>query len=243
MLDRPDIPLLPHPYWTGLRAASSSVLAYVLFVSYIGIGALAHDFGFSFLWAVLSTIFVWAGPAQVILISVLGNGGTPVEAGIAVALSGVRLLPMVVSVLPVLRASSAKTYKLVLPAHFIAVSMWVESLRLSPKVAREQRVTFANGLGTGLMISALSATAIGYFLAAELPLLLTAAMLFLTPMSFLVSVSRNSKLMVERLALLFGLIIAPILTWYDIGLDLLWTGIAGGTAAFLIHRIRARALA
>jgi len=240
MLDRPDIPLLPHPYWSGLRAAATSVLGYVLFATYIGIGALAHDFGFSFFWAVLSTLLVWAGPAQVILISALGNGSTAIEAAVAVGLSGVRLLPMVVSLLPLLRNATSKSWRLITPTHFVAVSMWVESLRLLPKVARAQRVAFANGLGSGLMGSATLATGIGFFLAAKLPPILTAAMLFLTPMTFLVSVARNSQILAERLALIFGLVIAPVLAWFLIDLDLLWTGIVGGTLAYAIDRWQGR---
>ena len=50
-------------FLTGLRAAVTSVFVLVLFGTYIGIGALAHDFGFSVLWVVLSTLLVWAAPA------------------------------------------------------------------------------------------------------------------------------------------------------------------------------------
>jgi len=45
------------------------VLTLVLFATYIGIGALAHDTHFSLAWAMASTAFVWAGPAQIILIT------------------------------------------------------------------------------------------------------------------------------------------------------------------------------
>ena len=48
-------------------------------------------------------MLVWAAPAQVILISALGAGAPPFEAGLAVTLSAIRLLPMVVALLPLLR--------------------------------------------------------------------------------------------------------------------------------------------
>jgi hypothetical protein len=38
--------------------------------------ALAHDFGLSPLWFALSTVLVWAAPAQVILIAVIGAAQT-----------------------------------------------------------------------------------------------------------------------------------------------------------------------
>jgi predicted branched-subunit amino acid permease len=222
----------------GFAASGGSVYLYVLFGTFIGIGALGHDFGFSLFWMLLSTLLVWAAPAQVILISALGTGTGPVEAAIAVALSGVRLLPMVVALLPMLRTENTRTRELVLPAHFTAISMWVENLRLLPGVPREQRVAFSNGLSCGLVLSAALATAIGFYLAGNLPPLYAAALLFLTPLSFTLSLVRNSILLADRLAFAFGLVLAPILAALNVGLDLLWSGIAGGTLAYGIYRLR-----
>jgi predicted branched-subunit amino acid permease len=235
----PDFASNTDAWLGGLRHAWLSVFAYVLFGTYIGIGALAHDYGFSLLWVVLSTILIWAGPAQVILISALGGGATLIEAALAVGLSGMRLLPMVVALLPVLKAPDTRPRDLIVPAHFTAVSMWVESMRLAPQLPAERRIAFCNGLGVGYILSALIATVAGFYLAAKLPPLLTAGLLFLTPMSFLVSIARNSVLLVDRLALLLGLLIGPALAFAQVGLDILWTGIAGGTIAYAIHRIRA----
>jgi predicted branched-subunit amino acid permease len=222
----------------GVRSAWLSIFAYVLFGTYIGIGALAYDFNFSLTWVTLSTLLVWAGPAQVILISTLGGGAQLIEVAIAVGLSGVRLLPMVVALMPVLRGPNTKAYRLLLPAHFTAVSMWVESMRLAPQIAVERRIPFVNGIATGYLMSSVIATVLGYYLAARLPTLFTAALLFLTPISFLVSIVRNSNLLVDRLALIFGLVLGPVLAYRNIELDVMWAGIAGGTIAYLAHRVR-----
>jgi predicted branched-subunit amino acid permease len=90
-------------FFAGFRAAWRSVLAYVVIATYVGIGALTHDFGFGLGWAVASTALVWAGPAQVILVSALGAGVAPVETALAVGVSSARLLPMVISLLPLIR--------------------------------------------------------------------------------------------------------------------------------------------
>jgi predicted branched-subunit amino acid permease len=222
----------------GFRSAWLSVFAYVLFGTYIGIGALAYDFNFSLAWVTLSTLLVWAGPAQVILISTLGGGAQLIEVAVAVGLSGVRLLPMVVSLMPILRGPQTRTFQLLLPAHLTAVSMWVESMRLAPLMPVERRIPFCNGIATGYMMSAVIATVAGYYLAARLPPLMTAALLFLTPMSFLVSIARNSKMLVDRLALILGLVLGPILAYRNVELDVMWAGIAGGTIAYMAHRFR-----
>ncbi len=222
----------------GLVAAARSVFAYVLFATYVGIGALGHDFGFSLLWTAASTILVWAGPAQVILISTLGAGGALIETAVAVALSGVRLLPMVASLLPMLKGPATRLRSLILPAHFTAVSMWIESFRLIPSIPRDHRIAFCNGLGCGLLIAAMIGTVTGFYLAGSLPQLLSAALLFLTPLSFFYSTVRNSRELVDVLAFVLGAATWPLLAAFEIGLDLLWSGLIGGSVAYAIHQLR-----
>ena len=229
-------------FFAGMRASFKSVFTLVLIGTYVGIAALAHDYGFSLPWVIVSTVLVWAGPAQVIMISALGSGATLFEVGLAVGLSGVRFLPMVVALVPLVRGSKTRVRDLLLPAHLTAASMWVEAFRLMPQVPRDNRVAFCNGLGLGFMLSGHIGTLIGYFLAASLPPLLTAATLFITPMSFLVSNARNARVLVDRLALALGLVVCPLLAYAQIGLDLMWTGIIAGSTAYGVHRLaRARA--
>jgi predicted branched-subunit amino acid permease len=222
----------------GMRAAWTSVFSLVLIGTYIGIGALAHDYGFSLLWVLLSTLLVWVGPGQVILISALGTGAAHVEVALTVGLSSTRLLPMVVTLLPLLKGPTTRERELILPAHLTAVSMWVEALRLLPALPREERIPFCNGLASGFMVSAHAGTLVGFYLVGSLPWLLTAALLFLTPMSFLCSTTRNAQLLADRLALGLGLALGPFLAWTQIGLDLLWTGIVAGSLGYGIHRLR-----
>lgn len=225
-------------FFGGVKSALTSVFFLVLAGTYVGMGALAHDFGFSSWWLALSTVLVWAAPAQVILISALGAGSALIEAALAVSLSAIRLFPMVVALLPRLRGEGTRLRALLLPAHFTSVSMWVESIRLLPGVPRERRIAFCNGLSVGYMSTAASFGFVGYYLAAELPPLLAGALLFLTPMSFLLSTARNAKAMMDKLALALGLLLGTILTATHVQLDLMWTGIGGGTLAYVVHRLR-----
>ena len=241
-----SMPLQPAPpqstaraFLSGVMAAWTSVFALVLTGSYIGIGALAHEFGFSIGWMVASTLLVWAAPAQVILVSALGAGATLIEVALAITLSSVRLLPMVVALLPLIKTEHTRQRDLILPAHFTNISMWVESLRLLPQVPRVNRLAYCNGIGAGFMAVAMAASAAGYTLAGGLPLSLAAMLLFLTPMSFLVSVIRNSRLLVDRLAFAVGFAVGPLLTWGKVDLALLWTGMIGGTVAYAAARLYA----
>jgi predicted branched-subunit amino acid permease len=225
-------------FFSGVKTALMSVFALVLAGTYIGIGALTHDFGLSSWWLAISTILVWAAPAQVILITTVTTGAALFEIALAVTLSAVRLFPMVVALMPVLRGPTTRLRDLLLPTHFTAVSMWVESLRLLPSMEHQWRIPFCNGMSAGYMTTATAFGFVGFYLAAGLPPLLAGALLFLTPMSFLMSTARNARMMVDKLGLVFGLVIGPLLTVLDVGLDLMWTGLVGGTLAYLVHRIR-----
>jgi predicted branched-subunit amino acid permease len=222
----------------GVRAGLTSVFALVLVGSYLSIGALAHDLGFPPAWAVLTTLLIWAAPAQVILISALGAGSAPPEVALAVGLSSMRLLPMVVALLPLVKTPTTRTRDVTVLAHFTAISMWIEALRLLPKVPREARVSFGNGLGTCFMAIAAVATGAGFYLAQGMPKLVVAALLFISPMSFLMSAVRNTRLAADAVAVVIGLVLAPLLEWRGVGLDLMWTGLVGGLAAYAVARIR-----
>jgi hypothetical protein len=57
-------------------------------------------------------------------------------------------------------------------------------------------------------------------------------------MSFLISTTRNCRLVSDWLALAFGIVLGPMLAAWQVGLDLLWTGIVAGTVAYGIGRLR-----
>jgi predicted branched-subunit amino acid permease len=214
------------------------VLTLVLFATYLGIGALAHDSHFSLGWVLGSTLLVWAGPAQIILISTLGSGATAVQAAIAVTVSAIRLFPMVVSVLPMMRTPQTKRRHLILVAHLTAVTLWVECFRFLPQVPRERRIAFIQGLGCGLVCVCLVANTIGYLLAASLSQLFAAAILMLTPLAFLFSTARNSRTLADVSALLLGLVLYPVAALLNSGLDILVSGVVAGTIAYGVHKWR-----
>ena len=224
----------------GVGAALTSVLTYTLFATYIGVGALAHDLHFSLAWSVLGTVLIWAAPAQIILLTTIGAGGTLVQAALAVTLSAIRLMPMVVTLLPMIRDSDTRVRHLLLPTHFTAITIWVECFRLLPHVPRSRRVAYVHGLGCGLVTMSSIATTIGFVLAANLPPLLGAAVLFLTPMTFLVSTARNSRQAVDRIALGLGLALTPVVALAQTGVDLLITGVVAGSIAYGWHRLQRR---
>ena len=215
-------------------AASFSVPGFVLFATFIGYGGLLRDIGFPIGAGVVSTFLVWALPAQVILVGGLAAGSPLPALAIAVCLSGVRLLPMVVSILPLLKGERPRLWREILCAHFVAVTMWVEGLRLLPPLPLHGRPAFGIGLGVGLTLTSMIATLAGFYLADALPAPLAIALLLLTPISFAILLVRNARGATDWLAISLGAVIAPFGIYLPGGLDLFWAGIGGGTIAFLI---------
>ena len=220
----------------GARVAATSVQGLVLFASMVGFGGLCRDIGFPIGAAMLSSALIWALPAQVLVVGGYAAGNAAPVIALAVALSSIRLFPMTAALMPYLRGRKSGVGVQLLAAHFIAVTAWIEGMRRLPSTPVDGRLPFFFGIGCLLVTSATAATLGGFLLAGTLPRSLAIGLLFLTPLSFLIQLSHNARDMVDRLALAFGLVLAPFMAEIGGRLDLLWTGLVGGTAAWAVHR-------
>jgi predicted branched-subunit amino acid permease len=235
----PGPQLIPgSPLLAGMRKGVTSIFTITMIATYVGIGALSHDLGFPLGWTLFATVLIWAAPAHVIFITGLAAGSALIEIAIAVALSGVRLMPMTITLQPLLRRPGTRIWSLLLPAHFTAISIWVEGLRLLPHVHPSQRIAYINGFGLTLAIYAIASALAGYLMSAQLPFALAAALLFTTPVAFLLSLINSSRGLMDYSALLLGLVLGPALAVTGLGLDLVWTGLIGGSIAYGLHRWR-----
>jgi predicted branched-subunit amino acid permease len=218
-----------------------SLPAWVLGLSILGIGSLARDAGFPAGAAVLSTAVIWAGPAQAIFFASIAAGTSLPVVAFAVTLSSIRLLPMTVAILPLLRRPGQGILTQLAAAHFIAVTMWVECLRRLPPLAPAERVPYFFGFALVLLVVCTATTYIGYFLLGALPIALAAGLLFLTPIFFTVSLVAGAQSLSDWVAMILGAVLAPglqLVVGKD--LDLLAAGLLGGSAAYAAGRVRRR---
>lgn len=210
--------------------------------SLIGVGGLTRDIGYPIWAGVLSTVLVWAGPAQVLLFGSIAAGTSLGAIAIAVCLSSIRFLPMTVSIIPLLRGRMMNTPKLLLAAHMVAVTAWAEGSRRLPLMPQEERWPWFMGFSMTIMAAAAFATGAGYYLIGALPPALAAALLFTTPMFFTASLAAGCRTAADWAALGLGFALAPfahLVAGPDF--DLLAVGVTGGSIAYLIHRRRLRA--
>jgi len=213
-----------------------SVPSVVLFATALGFGALAREGGFDFGHAVFLSAIVFALPNQMVLIDQLMRGATVAGAALAVTLTAVRLMPMTVTLVPLFQGEKRRPLLETLAAHFIAISTWIEGHRRLPTMPVALRLPFHFGAGVAMACMMLSGTIAGYLLVAGVPALVTAALLFMTPLYFILSLIATSRSTMDMAAVAIGCGLSPILYLVMPGFDLLATGLVGGTLAYLVGR-------
>jgi predicted branched-subunit amino acid permease len=221
-----------------IEAPSVSIV--VVIITFVGFGALAHDMGFDLAQAIFVSATVFALPGQVVLADQVGQGLTLAAVFLAVTLTAVRLFPLTASLLPLLRGRNTPHWLLYPLAHVIAVTVWVESTRRLPPIPRDLRVPYYAGFAGTLFLANLIATAIGFALASTVSVPVAAALIFLTPIYFLLALITVSRDFSDGLALGIGFVLGPILFVAVPGFDLALTGLIGGTVAYAALRWRER---
>jgi predicted branched-subunit amino acid permease len=225
-----------------LRGASRivSVPALILASSFVGFAALAMQAGVTIWQAVFMTGIVWALPAKVVLVgAIIAGNGLP-AAAFALALSSVRLTPMVVALVPEIRTDSTRKWVLYLLSHFVAVTSWVIAMSDVRDVPPKMRTAWYGGVGSSLVILNMIVVAAVYLLARNLPPSVSAALFLLTPIYFLTSLWGSARERAGHVAMVLGLALGPAFALLTPDFSLLATGIVGGSLAYLYHRLMKR---
>lgn len=211
--------------------------ALLLMATMCGIGGMVRDIGYPVWVGTLSTLLIWAGPAQVILFgAIAANAALPATA-FAIALSSARFLPMTVSLMPMVRSSGAGLPAAFLAAHLVSMTTWVEGLRRLPMVPPEGRYGYFVGYGLVILGVGAITTHAGYYLYALVPPYLVAAFLFTTPLFFASAMIAGARGPADWLALAIGFFVTPMtLPYLPAGFDFLVIGMVGGTIAYGVHR-------
>ncbi|WP_417688897.1 AzlC family ABC transporter permease [Roseibium sp.] len=238
-------PSVPARVWMGRGArAAISIPALILTAAFVGYAGLARASGLSLGETLLMTGLVWALPSVVVLTGGIASGLGLIPAAIAVALASVRLMPMTMALVPMMKVEGkTKRWQLVLASHFIAVTAWVYAMKNLPDLPREGRLPFFAGFGVALNSFVVCMTGISYMLVEQMPPVMAGALLLLTPVYFLCSLWGAARLSADKGAMVAGLLLGPVFYVYLPGLDLLWTGLVGGTLAYLVTRFMRRGLA
>lgn len=214
-----------------------SLPAFILMISFFGFGGLTSEAGLTVGQAMFLAVTTWALPSAVVVAGAILNEVPFYATVFAVMLASVRLMPMTMSLIPILRTEDTRTWHLLLVSNFVAVTAWVYAMNRLPDMPRRGRLPFFAGLGTALALSSMMIAGISHSLAADIPPVASAALLFLMPIYFLVSMTQASKRNAEYLAIILGLVFGPVFHLITPDTDLLWCGLVAGTLAYGIGRL------
>lgn len=217
--------------------ATLSVPLIILISAFVGFAGLAHESGLTMAETVFMTGVVWALPGQVVLVGSVLSGSSLAATAFAVALSSVRLMPMVMALVPEMRTRSTRSWVLLLLSHFIAVTSWVLAAERLPDVPREWRTAYYGGLGSTLVLVNMVVVVIVYLVAPHLPTAVSAGLFLLTPIYFITSLWGSAREYAAHYAMVLGVAFGPIFHVIVPGLDLLGAGLVGGFGGYALHRL------
>ncbi len=222
-----------HWYRRGMRHLLSTP-AIVLYFSLLGFGSFCHESGIDLYLAMFMTFTTWAIPSNVILIGGILSGSGALAIFVAVALASVRMMPMVVSFVPEVRDKGTQTWKLLLLAHFTAITSWVFGMRALPGLPRYGRVPFFAGFAVSLAILSVGIVALGHGIAGVVPPIVAAALFLMTPLYFILTLPSAARLLSDKLALVFGFALGPLFALIVPEAGLVLTGLVGGIGAYAV---------
>ncbi len=210
----------------------------MLFTSCLGYGAFAKACGLTFGQMLFLPVTLQALPAQLVLADHAARGASLAAAALAVLLTAVRLLPMTVVLMPLLKGHGGPRWHELATVHFVGVTQWLEGLRRLPHVPEHLRLAHYLGIGVSVSSGTLAGSILGYWATDAVPLSVVAVVLFLTPVYFLFSLIETSRTLGDRLALILAGAGGPLVFLWMPGLDLLITGVVAGTLGWAFGRRR-----
>lgn len=229
-------------FLTGV-AQVATIPSVILMFAFIGFAGLCRDAGFTMAESVFMAATIWALPANVVLVGAILSKASLITAAVSVALSSIRLLPMAVAILPEMRTPKTRRITLYVLSHFVAITAWVMALERFRTIPKPYRTAFFGGMGGTFLLVNVALVAITFELADKLPPLLAAALIFITPLYFLFSLWGSARERESHLAMGVGLTLTPFFHWMAPQMDILLTGIVGGSIAYtvgwLVRRRRA----
>ena len=202
--------------------------------SFVAIGALLKNIGFTIEESIFSSFLIYALPGSLVLAESTIIGASLLNIFLAVWLVNSRLYPMTVSLMPLVMANNQPKWKYYLSCHFVAVSSWLILKSNYKKINKEYRIDFWIGIGTATWLIGIFATLIGYISADYLNKDMMIGLAIVNPIYFMCAMLGVMKSKSISFAIIFGAILGPLFYLISHEWCILFGGFTAGTIAFLI---------
>ena len=218
--------------FSSIRGVRSPAIA--LGASFIAIGALLKNIGFTIQESVFSTFLTYALPGSLVMAESMIVGASLLNIFIAVWLVNARLYPMTVSLMPLLMHRTQPKWKYYLSCHFIAVSSWLIMKDNYEQINKKSRIDFWIGIGVATWSVAIISTVIGYFASDFLNRDILIGLAIINPIYFTCMMVGAMKTVKISLSIILGAILGPAFYFISPEWCILFGGIFAGTIAFFI---------
>ena len=221
--------------FASIKSAGSPAIA--LGASFIAIGALLKNLGFSIQESIFSTFLTYALPGSLVMAESMFIGASLINIFVAVWLVNARLYPMTVSLMPLLMHDSQPRWKYYLSCHFIAVSSWLIMKENYSNIKKENRIDFWIGIGIATWSIAIISTVIGYLSSEYLNKDILIGLAIINPIYFICMMIGAMKTIQINLSIILGSILGQSLYFVSPEWCILFGGIFSGTIAYLVGEI------
>ena len=215
----------------SIKGVGSPAIA--LGASFVAIGALLKNLGFSIQESIFSTFLTYALPGSLVMAESMLIGASLINIFIAVWLVNFRLYPMTVSLFPFLEHKSQPKWKYYLSCHFLAVSSWLIAKDTYKKINAKYRIDFWIGIGTGTWLTAVLMTVIGYLAADLLNKEMLIGLAIVNPIYFFCMMIGAMKNIAISISVILGTTLGPVIYLFSTEWSLLFAGLIAGTVAYL----------
>lgn len=212
----------------------------VLAASFLGFGSLIRESHFSLWVGLVSTAATWALPAQLVMLELHAVGASLAAITLAVLMTNARLMPLCITLLPVLRDRTLPRWQLYAVAHVVAVTSWAFGLRRCQQLPDLDRFPFFAGAASTMWAVTVVSTGVGFFLSAGLPAPVSLGLVFLNPIYFMLLFADDLRQRGRVMGLALGAVLGPSLHLLTPDWGLTIAGFTGGTLAFAADRFLRR---
>ena len=215
----------------SIKGVGSPAIA--LGASFVAIGALLKNLGFSIQESIFSTFLTYALPGSLVMAESMFIGASLLNIFIAVWLVNARLYPMTVALMPLLIHKDQPRWKYYISCHFIAVSPWLIMKDNYKTIKKEKRIDFWIGIGTATWSVAIFSTFIGYVASDYLNKDILIGLAIINPIYFICMMIGAMRTIQISLSIILGTVLGPIFYLLSPEWCILFGGFVAGTTAFL----------
>jgi len=222
----------------AIKGVGSPAIA--LGASFLAIGALLKNVGFTIQESIFSTFLTYALPGSLVMAESMLIGASLINIFIAVWLVNARLYPMTVSLMPLLIHQSQPRWKYYLSCHFIAVSSWLIMKDNYESIKKENRIDFWIGIGTATWLVAIVSTIMGYIASEYLNKNILLGLAIVNPIYFICMMVGAMKTIQISLSVILGTILGPVFYFISSEWSILFGGFVAGTIAYFVGELNDR---